>query len=167
MSPWGEGSPASQTSQLSSPWRWLSITFACTRRWAGTASSNPAAPGNFHSRNPELKGKLVNELLPLLAVGLIAAVIWLFSKPEAVFVVRVRGGNAEATNGKVTASFLAAVAEVCHEFAIPSGEVRGVVRGRRIALRFTRHFPPVAQQRLRNWWAQSGWPPPRTRRPRR
>lgn len=89
--------------------------------------------------------------------GVAAAVYWLCAKPEAAFVVRARAGEAEATVGKVTGAFLAAVAEVCKEFGIASGEVRGVARGRRIALRFSASFPPPARQRLRNWWAHSGW----------
>lgn len=86
--------------------------------------------------------------------------LWFFAKPEAVFVVRIRAGNAEVTHGKVTAAFLAKVAEVCAEFKIQNAELRGVAHGQRISLRFTTNFPPVACQRLRNWWVESGWPPP-------
>ena len=57
----------------------------------------------------------------------------------------------------VVADELVLVAEVCAEFALRAGEVRGVARGRRIALSFSSGFPPVARQRLRNWWAMSGW----------
>jgi hypothetical protein len=109
----------------------------------------------------------VNEVVALVALASIAAAVWFFAKPPALFVVHVRAGNAEATHGNVTAAFLTAVAEVCAEFAIQSAEVRGVARGRRISLRFSSNFPPAACQRLRNWWAQSGWPPPRRRRPPR
>src|SRR5262249_50579626 len=96
----------------------------------------------------------------------LGAVVWRFTKPEAVFVVRVSGGNAKSTHGTVTAAFLAAVEDVCREFGIASCELRGVARGRRIALRFSGQFPPAARQRLRNWWAQSGWSAPQRPRPR-
>jgi hypothetical protein len=112
----------------------------------------------------------VNELLLVLVLAGAAAVVWFCAKPPAVFVVRVRGGSPEAIHGMVTAAFLAAVADVCREFALSSGEVRGVARGRRISLRFSAQFPRAACQRLRNWWVMSGWsapsrpPHPRSRR---
>ena len=106
------------------------------------------------------------ELLPILGVAVAAVLVWLFAKLPAVFVVRVRGGSPEATHGAVTAAFLAAVADVCREFELSSGEVRGVAQGRRISLRFSSHFPAAARQRLRNWWALSGWPAPAQRAPR-
>ena len=109
----------------------------------------------------------MNELLTVLVLAGVAAAVWFCAKPPAVFVVRVRGGTAEATHGTVTGAFLAAVADVCREFALSSGEVRGVARGRHISLRFSAHFPAAARQRLRNWWALSGWSAPRTPRPPR
>jgi hypothetical protein len=102
----------------------------------------------------------------LLVIACVAATVWFFSTPDAVFVVRFGSGNAVATSGHVTGAFLATVDEIAREFAILSGEVRGVARGRRIALRFSSNVPPSARQRLRNWWAEYGWSPPR-RRPRR
>src|SRR5262245_31650254 len=96
---------------------------------------------------------------PLLVVLAVAAAgVWFAAKPAAVFVVQVRGGVPQASRGKVTAAFLAAVADVCGEFGISAGEIRGVPRRhRRISLRFSASFPSASQQRLRNWWAQSGW----------
>jgi hypothetical protein len=108
----------------------------------------------------------VNEILLTLVLTSIVAAAWYCLKPPAVFVVRVRAGAPEATQGTVTAAFLAAVAEVCREFNLSAGEVRGVARGRRIALRFSSHFSNAARQRLRNWWAMSGWSAPATRPPR-
>ena len=59
----------------------------------------------------------MNEVVWLLIMSGAAAAVWLFTKPPAVFVVRVRGGAAEATHGAVTAAFLAAVhlATAAHE----------------------------------------------------
>ena len=108
----------------------------------------------------------MNEILFILGLGLVAGVVWFCTKPPAVFVVRVRGGAPEAVHGTVTAGFLGAVADVCREFNLSAGEVRGVARGRRIALRFSSHFPSAARQRLRTWWALSGWSAPAQRPPR-
>lgn len=107
------------------------------------------------------------EIVAVVVLAGVAAAVWFCARPPAVFVVRVRAGHAEATAGNVTPAFLAAVAEVCAEFKIQTAELRGVARGRRISLQFTMNFPPAARQRLRNWWAESGWPPPRRRPPRR
>ena len=85
------------------------------------------------------------------------AVAWFIAQPPAVFVVAVRGGNVEARRGKVTDSFLAAVADVCREFEVDHADIRGVARGERIVLRFSSSLPEAARQRLRNWWAISGW----------
>jgi hypothetical protein len=109
----------------------------------------------------------VNELVTVLVLAGIAAAVWYCTKPPAVFVVRVRDGNPEATHGTVTGAFLAAVTDVCREFGITVGEVYGVARVRRISLRFSAHFPGQARQRLRNWWALSGWSAPRPLRPPR
>ena len=100
-------------------------------------------------------------VLPLLVAAAAIAAWWLIARPAAVFVVRVRDGRAEATRGKATDAFLAVVAEVFAEFQIARGEVRGVRRGRRIALGFSANVPPAACQRLRNWWGMSGWAAPR------
>jgi hypothetical protein len=111
----------------------------------------------------------VDVILPLLTFAAIGVAVWFFAKqkPDAIFVVRVRAGEARAASGAVTGAFLAAVADVCHEFNLSSAEVYGVARGRRIALRFSTNFPFAACQRLRNWWAQSGWPAPSRKSSRR
>lgn len=85
-------------------------------------------------------------------------VAWVVAQPQAEFIVSVRAGAATARKGKVTESFLAAVTEVCAEFGVAGCEIRGVARGKRISLRFSGALPEAARQRLRNWWAMSGWP---------
>ena len=94
--------------------------------------------------------------LALLLSGALV-VAWVVAQPQDEFIVSVRAGVATARKGKVTESFLAAVTEVCAEFGVAACEVRGVARGKRISLRFTRAIPEAARQRLRNWWAMSGW----------
>jgi hypothetical protein len=108
----------------------------------------------------------VDPFVVLLAAAGAAVAVWFFAKPNAVFIIRIRNGNAVATSGHVTPAFLAAIGVACREFALPSGEVWGVARGTRILLRFTSNFPPAARQRLRNWWVEHGWSLP-SRRPHR
>ena len=91
----------------------------------------------------------------LLAGALVVA--WIVAQPHAEFIVSVRNGVATARKGKVTDGFLAAVAEVCAEFGVTTCEIRGVARGKLISLRFPSAIPEPARQRLRNWWAMSGW----------
>jgi len=99
----------------------------------------------------------VSELYLLLLAGIALTVAWLAARPPAVFVVTVRDGLARVKRGKVTDAFLAAVVEVCREFDVSTAEVRGVARNVRIALHFSSSLPEAARQRLRNWWAMSGW----------
>jgi hypothetical protein len=109
------------------------------------------------------------ELLIKLAVLAFAVwAFWVVFRTRYAFVVRVGGFIPRAVKGTVTAAFLEQVRRVCVEHGVHCGTVRGVVRGRRIALDFS-NFPPGAQQQLRNWWALSGWPaaPSRDRGPPR
>jgi hypothetical protein len=94
-------------------------------------------------------------IVVLIVVGVLA--FCLFAKPHAVFVIRIRNGAPLATHGKVTDAFLSTIEELCEEQGIQSGELRGVPRGRRISLWFSRGLPNSFCQRLRNWWAISGW----------
>jgi hypothetical protein len=98
---------------------------------------------------------------PLIKIAVIAFAAWAFwvaLRPRYAFVVRVGGGIPRAVKGTVTAAFLEQVRRVCAEHGVPSGTVRGRVRGRRISLAFSGGIPPSARQQLRNWWALSGWP---------
>ncbi|HEY1190862.1 MAG TPA: DUF3634 family protein [Gemmata sp.] len=89
------------------------------------------------------------------------------SRPRPLFAVRLINGEPRATVGTVTAPFLARVREVAAEHRIATGSVWGVVRsGGRVSLKCSGHFPPGAQQQLRNWWAVSGWTAPVKRRRR-
>jgi hypothetical protein len=99
----------------------------------------------------------MSELYLLLLAGMALMVAWFVARPPALFVVTVRDGLALAKRGKVTDAFLAAVVEVCREFDVSAAEVRGVAHSSRIALHFSSSLPEAARQRLRNWWAMSGW----------
>jgi hypothetical protein len=93
----------------------------------------------------------------LLAVGVIVAAVWIALQPRCAFVVQISQGLPKAVRGKVTAAFLEQVREVCERNGVRQGMVRGLIRGRRIALGFSSSIPPAGQQQLRNWWANWGW----------
>jgi len=100
----------------------------------------------------------VNDLqLTVTLVAIVAALLYAFRHSAAVFVVRIREGRAKAVRGTITPAFLATIEQLCAEHGIHSGEVRGVARGRRISLCFSRGLPLGFCQPLRNWWAMSGW----------
>jgi hypothetical protein len=72
--------------------------------------------------------------------------------PPFQFVIQISGGELRVAKGKVPAEFLDNMREVCREYGIHAGWVGGVKRGKAIALKFSRHFPPPCRQRLRNIW---------------
>jgi hypothetical protein len=87
-----------------------------------------------------------------LVIGFFAWAFWSILQPQYAFEIRIEGGQANARKGKVTSTFLVGVAEICQECGVNRGWIAGVRRGRRIALRFSRHFPRDSRQRLRNEW---------------
>lgn len=88
----------------------------------------------------------------VLVLAVTAALAWLVLAGRAVFVITVRDGRARVTRGMVSGLFLADVEDVCRDHGIRSGTVRGVRRGRRVALDFSRSIPAPTRQRLRNAW---------------
>jgi hypothetical protein len=97
------------------------------------------------------------QLFAIVLIASLAVAVWRFARPPAVFVVRIRDGRPKATYGKVTDAFLSEVAELCRDLDVAAGEIRGVARGRNLGLWFSRELPGSYRQRLRNWWALSGW----------
>ena len=91
-------------------------------------------------------------LVKILVLGVAVWIGWSLLQTRYVFEIRVRSGQPHVRRGKVTAAFLGRVTAVCRDSGVAWGWVGGVQRGRRVALRFSRHFPPGAQQRLRNEW---------------
>jgi len=91
-----------------------------------------------------------------LVIGFAAWVIWSLAQPQYVFEIRIAGGQPSIRKGKVTTAFLGHVAIVCRESGVDRGWIGGVAQRRRLALRFSRSFPPGAQQRLRNAWTLAG-----------
>jgi hypothetical protein len=93
----------------------------------------------------------------LLILGVFVVVVWFAMQPRCAFVVRIAQGQPKAVRGKVTAAFLEQIRETCEQNGVRSGTIRGLIRGKRIALGFSGSLPLSSQQRLRNWWANWGW----------
>jgi hypothetical protein len=91
-----------------------------------------------------------------LVIGFFAWMIWSIVHAQYAFEIRIQGGRPRLRKGKVTSAFLGQVAEVCRESGVARGWIGGARRGRRIALRFSHHFPPGPRQRLRNEWQAVG-----------
>ena len=93
----------------------------------------------------------------VLALGVIVVAAWIALQPRCSFVIQISQSLPKAVRGKVTAAFLEQIREVCEQNEVRYGTIRGLIRGRRILLGFSRNIPPSAQQKLRNWWANWGW----------
>jgi len=96
--------------------------------------------------------KMGEWLAMIVVAGLVAWAIWSVIQPRYLFEIRVDEGQPRVRKGKVTAAFLKRVRAVCQESSVSHGWIRGLRLGRRVALRFSRHFPPGPQQQLRNEW---------------
>jgi Protein of unknown function (DUF3634) len=90
-----------------------------------------------------------------LALG--AWVLWSVYRPQSAFVVRIKGGVPRVAKGTVIQAFLHQIGETCGRHHVEQGVVRGVIKGRRIALSFSRGMPPTCRQQLRNLWTLTGW----------
>lgn len=95
-------------------------------------------------------------VVKLLVIGFATWVIWAIVNQRYVFEISVESGQPRIRRGKVTRAFLDRVAEVCQDCGVARGWIGGVLNGRRVSLRFSRHFPPGSQQRLRNEWQAAG-----------
>jgi hypothetical protein len=91
-------------------------------------------------------------VVKILLIGVAVWVFWTLLQPRYVFEIRIDCGQPSIRKGKVTRAFLDRVAVVCQEGGVARGWIGGVRQGRRIALRFSRQFPPDFRQRLRNEW---------------
>jgi hypothetical protein len=94
--------------------------------------------------------------IKVLVVGFVVWMVWSVLQPHYVFDIRIDRGRPRVRRGKVTAAFVGQVAEACQDGGVDRGWIGGVRLGQRVALRFSRHFPPGLQQRLRNEWQTAG-----------
>lgn len=94
--------------------------------------------------------------IQLVVIAAVLAVVFALLRsaltPRFQFMIQINAGQARVTKGKVPAEFLDHARDVCLEFGVSAGWIGGVKRGKAIALKFSRHFPPACQQRLRNVW---------------
>lgn len=109
---------------------------------------------------------ILPKAIALVVVGVVIWGILRAARPLPLFAVRVVNGEPQAVRGHVTGALLDRVREVAAEHRVRTGLVTGVIKGSRISLKMSGHFPPPAQQQLRNWWAEFGWPAPRPTRRR-
>lgn len=89
-------------------------------------------------------------LLRLALLGLAVAGLWMLWRSRYVFIVRIRNGRPSVARGKVMKAFLEDVAEVCSRENVSSGTIKGVRKGNRIVMVFSRGIPPYCRQQLRN-----------------
>jgi hypothetical protein len=95
-------------------------------------------------------------VIKILVISFVIWVMWSILQPRYVFEIRVNGGQPRVRRGKVTARFLGRLTAVCEEYGVGRGWIGGVQHGRLVALRFSHHFSPGLQQRLRNEWLTLG-----------
>jgi Protein of unknown function (DUF3634) len=95
---------------------------------------------------------MVELTIKALVLGAFVWAAWSMLQTRYAFEIRIKDGTPQVRRGKVTATSLKRVADVCQEAGVAQGWIGGVQRGRKIALRFSRHFPPGPRQRLRNEW---------------
>jgi hypothetical protein len=102
-------------------------------------------------------------LIYLTVGGFLIWALVQMGRPRAVFTVRLLRGELQASEGIVTPALLQELREIAAAHGVTNGVVRGYAQGQFIRLWFSAEFPPTARQRLRNWWASFGWPPPRVK----
>ena len=107
--------------------------------------------------------ELLSQGVVVLVAGLVIWGLWRIGRPRPVFVVRIADGEPRAVAGTVTPAFLQCVREVAASYGIASGRVTGTACGHLIRLHFSRQIPEPGRQKMRNWWATSGWPLSRKR----
>ena len=91
-------------------------------------------------------------LTQTIVISVIAGLLWWGFQPRYVFLVRIRQGLPSIARGRVTVQFLQEMSDVLETAGVSTGWVGGVLRGKRIGLKFSRNIPPDCRQRLRNLW---------------
>lgn len=95
---------------------------------------------------------LFNSAVAVVVAALVIWALWYAAQTRCVFRLALDQGRLHVVRGKVTPAFLEAAQSVCTEAGVTHGEIRGVWRGRAVALAFTPTIPAEVQQRLRNIW---------------
>lgn len=92
----------------------------------------------------------------LIVVAVAGCIIVALARKRYVFEIRVSDGVPVVRRGQVTRAFLDVLAEACRADGVTRGWVAGVPRGGRMTLKFSHHFAPGTQQRVRNQWHATG-----------
>ncbi len=87
----------------------------------------------------------------VIATAVVVLVFW-FLLPRADFVLAIDEGKVRLKRGKVLGQFVAECQQICAEWKVERGSIRGVRYSGRVALRFSREIPPEHHQRFRNAW---------------
>jgi hypothetical protein len=89
--------------------------------------------------------------LALVGAGVILRILCIAPRPA--FVVALKDGKASVRQGKAPPRFLRSCEEIAAGCAVREGTIRGLPRGRGIALAFSREVPEAAHPRFRNAWS--------------
>jgi hypothetical protein len=92
-------------------------------------------------------------LVKIACLAVVAIVVYLFVRPKAVFVIRIKNARLHIAKGSVPEKFLGDCRSIVVESNIRNGKIRAVNNAGRIALCFSRQIPKSARQQLRNVWS--------------
>jgi hypothetical protein len=121
-----------------------------------SAKERPLAEQKATIREITLRSILMDLWFRLILLAIVLFAVALIFWPKYEFRVRIEGGAARLTEGRVTAAFLQQIVETCAREDIDQGWVAGIRRGKNVTLAFSRTIPPHVRQRLRNQWRISG-----------
>ena len=93
-----------------------------------------------------------NSAFIIVVVAVAVFVFWRLWRSGYEFVVRVDGGHPTVVRGKVPGWFLADIQDICARNGLANVTIRGMRRGSRVSLSFSREVPRASRQQLRNLW---------------
>jgi len=92
-------------------------------------------------------------LAKIACLAVVAIVVYLFARPKAVFVIRIKNARVHIAKGSVPEKFLGDCGNIVAKANIRNGTIRAVNNAGRIALCFSRQIPKSARQQFRNAWS--------------
>lgn len=94
----------------------------------------------------------LNQILAIAAIIAVPACLFLFFRPVPALVLRIDHGKVSVRRGKVPGRFVGECQQICTDWKISAGTVKGFRVAGRVSLRFSREIPPEHHQRFRNAW---------------
>ncbi len=99
-------------------------------------------------------------LLLIMVIGLLVIFNYFFKNKHlpiwipssAVFVITIKAGEVIVNRGQLSTRFISAVASICQDCQIQSGQIMGIRDQGRVKLRFSADIPKAFHQRFRNVW---------------